>query len=934
MSSQTFSSSSTSEPGWNHDVFLSFRGEDTRKNFTDHLYTALVQAGIHTFRDDDELARGKEISTELLKAIQESRISIVVHTVLPIFYDVNPSDVRKQNGTFAGAFTRHEERFTAEMEKVQKWRAALTEAANLSGWDLQSLANGCESRFIEKIVEDVLNKVNYTPLNVAIHPIGIAARVEKMKALLNLGKPDVSIVGIYGMGGIGKTTLAKAIYNQICDGFEGSCFLLNIKEISEQPNGLVDLQEQLLFDILKLKNFKIGNVDRGINLIKERFRRKRVLVVLDDVDDLKQVHSLVGNSDWFGSGSRVIVTTRDEHLLTRLGVYGKYKVEELNFEESFQLFSWHAFGMAHPIEDYLELSNCVVKYVLGLPLALEVLGSFLLGRSIIEWKSELEKLHKIPPHQIQKILRISFDSLDDDTVKNIFLDIACFFIGMDKGYACRILNGCGFFPDIGISILIQRSLVTINNENELRMHDMIRDMGREIVREKSPCNDPGKRSRLWFHEDVLNVLNKHMGSEAVEGLILNSHVLDYVHLKTEAFVNMKNLRLLQINGVHLTGCFEHLSKELRTILKVLVVMFLIVDITKKLKCHNFATSFLFWFMLFEKSKSEVTTISVKVGFTLILGVYPSLQELDLSRTNFHNLPHGIGRLPKLRSLMLNDCTSLQSISELPPSLVYLEADGCTSMERLSILSNMKSSRKFYLGNCHRLVEIQGLENLPSSPTFYMERCNNMANDFKKILLQCLFERDELHAIVLLVSEVPNWFNHKRIGSSISFRVPTHSKGEIQGLIVWVVFAAKREPRNGYSYPSVIIKNKTRDWTETCSSQFVGVLKIYEDHSVVCRFPLKINKFGMESGDEIEVSIITDTFEVKKCGIHLLVNEPDVLVEYESMVQQVDSETASAGNGTMVRAKRGRDDKEAGPSNDWPNEEKLPKQSKMESEAQE
>ena len=92
---------------------------------------------------------------------------------------------------------------------------------------------------------------------------------------------------------------------------------------------------------------------------------------------------------------------------------------------------------------------------------------------------------------------------------------------------------------------------------------------------------------------------------------------------------------------------------------------------------------------------------------------------------------------------------------------------------------------------------------------------------------------------------------------------------------------------------------------------------------------------MESGDEIEVSIkVSNKFEVKKCGIHLLVNEPDVLVEYESMVQQVDSETASAGDGTMVRAKRGRDDKKAGPSNDWPNEEKLPKQSKMESEAQE
>jgi hypothetical protein len=153
---------------WNYDVFLSFRGEDTRKTFTDHLYTALVRVGIHTFRDDDELSRGEHISTELLKAIQGSKISIVVfskgyassswcldelveiircknsigQTLLPIFYDVNPSDVRKQVGTFAEAFARHEDRFQAEMDRVHKWRAALTEAANHSGWDLQDVANG------------------------------------------------------------------------------------------------------------------------------------------------------------------------------------------------------------------------------------------------------------------------------------------------------------------------------------------------------------------------------------------------------------------------------------------------------------------------------------------------------------------------------------------------------------------------------------------------------------------------------------------------------------------------------------------------------------------------------------------------------------------------------------------------------------------------
>ena len=364
-----------------------------------------------------------------------------------------------------------------------------------------------ESRFIDKIIEEVLGKVKPTHLKVAIHPTRMNSRIEEMKVLLNLGTKDVRIVGIYGMGGIGKTTIVKAVYNQICDGFEGSSCLLNIKEHSEQFNGLVHLQEKLLFDILK-KNLKIDNVDGGIELIEERIQGKRVLVILDDVDDLKQIDTLVGNFKMFGLGSRLIVTTRDEHLLTQLQVNGKYEVKKLDQLESLQLFSWHAFGMAKPVEGYLDLSISVVKYAGGLPLALEVLGSYLLRRSIIEWKSALEQLHTNPHHQIQKILQISFDSLDDKT-KEIFLDIACFFIGMDKEYVNKILHGCGFFPDNGINILIQRSLVKIDYYNRLRMHDLIRDMGREIVCKRS-SNDLGKRSRLWFHEDAFNVLGKHM----------------------------------------------------------------------------------------------------------------------------------------------------------------------------------------------------------------------------------------------------------------------------------------------------------------------------------------------------------------------------------------------------------------------------------------
>ena len=159
--SSSSSPSSSDTPRWTYDVFLSFRGEDTRNNFTDHLFDALKRKGIFTFRDDEKLERGKSISPELEKAIEESIFAIVISSrnyafstwcleelakivecqknkgmiVLPIFYDVDPFDVRKQTGKFAQAFVEHVKRF--KIEEVKKWRADLIEVANLSGWDLK-----------------------------------------------------------------------------------------------------------------------------------------------------------------------------------------------------------------------------------------------------------------------------------------------------------------------------------------------------------------------------------------------------------------------------------------------------------------------------------------------------------------------------------------------------------------------------------------------------------------------------------------------------------------------------------------------------------------------------------------------------------------------------------------------------------------------------
>lgn len=166
----------SSVPRFFYHVFLSFRGEDTRKNFTDHLYTALINAGIRTFRDDDEIGRGENIDAELRRGIRESRISIIVfskdyassrwcldellsilgrrknegHVVFPVFYSVGREDVEKQSGSFAEAFERHAKREKMEVEegrvewkgKVEKWREALREVAGLQGMVLQEECDG------------------------------------------------------------------------------------------------------------------------------------------------------------------------------------------------------------------------------------------------------------------------------------------------------------------------------------------------------------------------------------------------------------------------------------------------------------------------------------------------------------------------------------------------------------------------------------------------------------------------------------------------------------------------------------------------------------------------------------------------------------------------------------------------------------------------
>ncbi|XP_052176027.1 disease resistance protein RPV1-like isoform X2 [Diospyros lotus] len=760
-----------------YHVFLSFRGKDTRWTFIDHLYIALVNAGFRTFRDDDEIERGENIKLVLERAIKESKVSIIVfsknyassnwcldelvmilerqkmgdfrHMILPVFYGVDRSQVRKQNEDYAEAFMRHKAQFKGGkseankwMEKLKRWRKALEEATNLPGMALHDQPDGDESKFIQNIVKAVDDKLRPTILYVPPYIIGLDSRVRMINLWLGDGGSDARIVVICGIGGIGKTIIAKFLYNLNFSKFEGSSFIANITEVSRQQNGLIHLQRELLSDILRGRNEKkINNVDEGLVKIKQVVGSKRVLIILDDVDKREQLDAVIGMQDSFSPGSKMIITTRREHLLRTHEHCMIHKVDQLNPYESLELFSWYAFGQNHPIDGYSVYSKRIVEYCNGLPLALKTLGSSMSGKSLDVWKSQLQKLKAIPDSEILKKLRLSYNSLQDDHDKNLFLDIACFFVGKDKDYAITILDGCDYFSLIGIHNLIDRNLLGVDIHNKLVMHPMIQEMGREIVRQESP-QALGERSRLWKHEDSFNVLREKLGTRKIRGLTLDTHFLkedrakwndfgphgeswynkrkrdsfsffsslsvgiatktsNEVVLEVDAFVGMSNLQLLQISNVQPCGNYEKFPKGLRWLcwsgfplqrmpddfpLDKLVALEMPYSCLKKV--WNGVKHLTLLKIL---NLSHSNNLSETPNFLML----PNLERLILENcARLVKVHESIGHLERLIFLSLRNCQNLRKLPEIiykRKSLATLDISGCINLENISAeLGNMDS----------------------------------------------------------------------------------------------------------------------------------------------------------------------------------------------------------------------------------------------------
>ncbi|KAG2279838.1 hypothetical protein Bca52824_051058 [Brassica carinata] len=688
-------SSSSLSRSWLYHVFLSFRGIDVRKGFLSHVLKELKSKGIIPFIDN-EIKRGESVGPVLVGAIRQSSVAIVLlsvnyassswcldelveimkcreedqRRVIPIFYEVDPSHVRKQTGDFEKSL----------MKPV---------------WENKS---DNEADLINKVASNITAVLGFTPSKDFDEFVGIGAQITEIKSKLILQSEQVKVIGVVGPPGIGKSTTARVLYNQLSPDFPFSTFLENIRKSFEKPCGndyqlKLRLHKTLLSQILNQTNIEVHH----LGVAREMLSDKKILVVLDDVDCLWQLEEIATQRGWFGPGSIIIITTENRKLLKALRL-GTDHIHEMKFpteEESLQIFCESAFGQKSPDNGFVRLAWEVTRLSGNLPLGLRVMGSYLRGMPMEYWINALPRLRSSLDREIESTLRFSYDSLTEKD-KALFLHIACFF-------------SCFYSTVESVKSCLETSDLEVSHglQGWVKMHSLLQQMGREIVKKQS-LEEPGKRQFLMDTTEIIELLDEDTDAGTVLGISFETSEREEIQISKSAFDGMNNLHL----SIASSCGFEFLMASERD--------------SRSLKSN-------------ESQKLDLSDCGSLKELTSSIGNATKLRVCNLSYFWDLKAPSSIGRLINLQELDLSHCFGLK------------EFNVCSSLEKLSGCSSLK---ELNLSNTD-------IEEMPSSISTWsclykldMSECRNL-KEFPNV-------PDSIEELVLSftgIKEVPPWIEN-------------------------------------------------------------------------------------------------------------------------------------------------------------------------------
>ncbi|KAH7284965.1 hypothetical protein KP509_33G004700 [Ceratopteris richardii] len=555
---------------------------------------------------------------------------------------------------------------------------------------------------------------------------------------------SVQCFGLWGMGGVGKTTTAKSIYNRMHKGFESSAFILDTRaNAALSSSGLLNLQQKILDNLMpkESQGSNINDVDHGKRVLSSKLKGFNAFIVLDDLDKESQIEALCFPLSSLDPKSIVIITSRDRRILTHASIKEEniFPIQELSEGNSEWLFCWHAFMSPVPPAHLTEVSKEVIRACQGLPLSLKVLGSHLYGvRDINAWKESLT-LIKQDENDIFSILRVSLNRLNSSD-KEAFLDICCFFIGREEDFVCAFLEGCYERSTTILITLKSKCLITVKSAIEydwydgrsrevrrLQVHDQLRDMGRDIIQKE-------EKNRAWDEKTSNDILKD---AKAISGLRDLSARTDMQYPRILANYNwFPHLRFLELEDPRIVANYNwypHLRFiELEEAQET-------GQMNERMTLYNvFANAhcdelrWLTWRLPQELppglcSKQLRVLLLSNNGVRKLPGPLPNLRILEIQGCHgLEAFSTAIGTSPLLQRLKLTNCARLMSLDPSIGRLTDLRSltiAMCTSMTHLSFeMRNLRSLRELTLKS---LQHMKTLSLPPNLRTLRLESCDSL-----------------------------------------------------------------------------------------------------------------------------------------------------------------------------------------------------------------